>query len=58
MCRPVPCKQCGKITWSGCGQHVAAVKASVPPANWCAGHPKTERPTGPRRSWLGRIVGR
>lgn len=30
MCYPVTCKQCGKTTWAGCGQHVASVKASVP----------------------------
>lgn len=38
MCRPVACKTCKKTTWAGCGQHVAAVKAMVPPANWCDGH--------------------
>lgn len=37
MCRPVTCKQCGKTTWAGCGQHVAQVKASVPSGQWC-GH--------------------
>jgi hypothetical protein len=43
MCRPVPCKTCGKTTWSGCGQHVAQVKATVPAGQWCPGHPATER---------------
>lgn len=38
MCRPVRCKTCNKTTWAGCGQHVAAVKASVPPGQWCSGH--------------------
>ncbi|HHU38352.1 MAG TPA: hypothetical protein GXZ45_03595 [Propionibacterium sp.] len=38
MCRPVNCKQCGKTTWAGCGQHVASVKASVPAGQWCDGH--------------------
>ncbi len=23
MCYPVPCQVCGKITWDGCGEHVA-----------------------------------
>lgn len=46
MCRPVPCKTCGKTTWSGCGHHVDAVKASVPADQWCDGHPKTERSIG------------
>lgn len=37
MCRPVTCDVCGKTTWAGCGQHVDAVKAMVPPAQWCGG---------------------
>ncbi|MEX0426726.1 hypothetical protein AB3X52_03765 [Nocardioides sp. DS6] len=41
MCRPVRCKTCQKTTWAGCGQHVAAVKASVPADQWCSGHPKS-----------------
>lgn len=54
MCRPAPCKTCRKTTWSGCGQHVAAVRAMVPASNWCAGHPDTPRSTG----FLGRLLGR
>ena len=46
MCSPVKCKTCGKTTWSGCGQHVAAVKASVPKGQGCAGHPKSESAKG------------
>ena len=38
MCRPVTCKQCGKTTWAGCGQHIASVKAGVPAGQWCDGH--------------------
>ncbi len=38
MCRPVKCKQCQKTTWAGCGAHVDAVRASVPPDEWCEGH--------------------
>jgi hypothetical protein len=37
MCYPVTCPVCGKITWDGCGQHVDAVKASVPAEQWCGG---------------------
>lgn len=40
MCHPVRCRTCGKTTWAGCGAHVAAVQAMVPPAQWCAGHPE------------------
>lgn len=35
MCSPVTCRNCGKTTWSGCGQHVDAVKAMVPADQWC-----------------------
>ncbi|GIG53614.1 hypothetical protein [Demequina activiva] len=38
MCSPVTCRQCGKTTWTGCGQHVDAVKAKVPTDQWCGGH--------------------
>jgi hypothetical protein len=39
MCHAKRCGVCGKTTWSGCGRHVDAVKATVPAAQWCAGHP-------------------
>ena len=55
MCRTVKCKTCGKTTWSGCGQHVAQVKAGVPTTDWCAGHPKTPREGG---NIFGRLFGR
>lgn len=65
MCRPVRCKTCGKTTWAGCGQHVAQVKASVPPSQWCAGHERTsqqgtsqERGNQERGGLLGRIFRR
>ena len=41
MCYPVTCPVCGKITWDGCGQHVAEVKASVPAEQWCGGQHST-----------------
>jgi hypothetical protein len=53
MCRAVTCKQCGKTTWAGCGQHVEQVRRSVPAAQWCQGHPKQ-----PSRGGLfGRMFG-
>ncbi len=55
MCRPVRCKQCGKTTWAGCGMHVATVKASVAPIDWCGGHPRDS--AEPRRPLLRRIFG-
>ncbi|MDO5535606.1 MAG: hypothetical protein Q4F65_13275 [Propionibacteriaceae bacterium] len=38
MCRPVECKQCGKTTWAGCGEHIESVKVKVPADQWCDGH--------------------
>lgn len=35
MCSPVRCPQCGKTTWTGCGQHVEQLKASIPADQWC-----------------------
>ena len=35
MCSPAVCSQCGKITWSGCGQHAGQVLASVPEKKRC-----------------------
>ncbi|GAA3690230.1 hypothetical protein FB459_0360 [Yimella lutea] len=43
MCRPVKCKQCGRTTWAGCGQHVDQVKRAVPAGQWCAGHADASR---------------
>ena len=53
MCHPTTCATCGKITWKGCGQHVASVRSAVPPENWCDGHPNAGGD-----SWLKRIFGR
>ncbi|WP_125098853.1 hypothetical protein [Leucobacter chromiireducens] len=61
MCRPTTCSTCQRTTWAGCGQHVAAVKASVPRGEWCDGthspaeiaQAKAERP-----GFLGRLLGR
>jgi hypothetical protein len=56
MCRAVTCRECGKTTWAGCGQHIAKVEQKVPAADWC-GHPDG----GARRGGaglLGRIFGR
>jgi hypothetical protein len=54
MCRPAHCKTCGKTTWAGCGQHVAAVRARVPAAQWCPGHTKSEQ----TNRFLSRLLGR
>jgi len=54
MCRAVTCRICGKTTWSGCGRHVAQVRAGVPADNWCPGHRKAPREGG----MLSRLLGR
>jgi hypothetical protein len=35
MCSPVKCEQCGKVTWSGCGEHVDQVKSMFTEEEWC-----------------------
>ncbi len=35
MCSPARCSTCGKVTWSGCGEHVDAVMGDVPRAQQC-----------------------
>lgn len=35
MCSPIRCSSCGKVTWTGCGQHVDAVMADVPRNQQC-----------------------
>ncbi|QQM67674.1 hypothetical protein JG540_01965 [Actinomyces weissii] len=60
MCRPVTCKKCSKTTWAGCGQHVASVKAQVPPGQWCTcdrNAPKDGGATTSRGGFLSRLLG-
>lgn len=35
MCSPIRCNRCGKITWTGCGEHVDSVMAGIPTAERC-----------------------
>lgn len=51
MCSPTHCRTCSKTTWSGCGAHVAEVRAGIPHDQWCDGHAHqraqaTDRPNG------------
>ena len=57
MCSPVKCRQCGKTTWAGCGNHVEAVKRSVPAGQWCGGHQNTQAPSS-GAGIFGRLMGR
>lgn len=61
MCRPTRCRVCGKTTWAGCGQHVAAVKASVHRNDWCGGTHTAAEITAAKASrgtFLARLFGR
>lgn len=61
MCRPVRCKTCGGTTWAGCGQHIAAVKASVPADQWCDGkHSQAEiaEARATRGGFFSKVFGR
>ncbi len=35
MCSPIRCETCGKVTWTGCGQHIEEALAGVPQAERC-----------------------
>jgi hypothetical protein len=54
MCYPTTCRQCGRTTWAGCGEHVADVRRGVPADQWCDGHPDAQ----PGRGFLGRLLNR
>lgn len=46
MCSQVRCRKCGKVTWSGCGQHVSEVMRGVPKAQQCLGHANDPKEPG------------
>lgn len=54
MCRPVKCRNCGKTTWAGCGQHIDQVKATVPANRWCTCDSEKARKPGRFASLFGR----
>lgn len=61
MCRAVKCRTCGRTTWTGCGQHVQAVKTTVPPSEWCDGsHSRAELDAADanRSGFFSRMLGR
>lgn len=35
MCSPAVCRNCGKVTYTGCGQHVDEVMAGVAASRQC-----------------------
>ena len=56
MCRPATCRQCGKVTWAGCGQHVDEMMAGVPRDQQCTCAPEDKQSSG--RSFWSAITGR
>ena len=53
MCSRVTCSRCGKVTWSGCGRHVDAVMAGVPPERRCT-CPESAAPPARGGGWFSR----
>jgi hypothetical protein len=53
MCRRVTCRDCGKPTFAGCGNHVEAVLGDVPPKDRCrcAERAASEQPRPAKRPW-------
>ena len=35
MCSPALCRQCNKVTYTGCGSHAAQILAQYPPEQQC-----------------------
>lgn len=54
MCSPVQCRDCGKMTWTGCGNHVEQALRGVPHNNRCEGHIKQPGEGGFFSKLLGR----
>jgi hypothetical protein len=40
MCSQTTCKNCGKPTWKGCGQHIEQALANVPRDQRCSCTPE------------------
>ena len=57
MCRAAKCRECGKTTWAGCGQHITEVKRSVPSGQWCPGHEQRDGHSA-KKGLLRRLFGR
>jgi hypothetical protein len=58
VCYPVKCSVCGKTTWAGCGQHVEAVKRTVPASQWCPGHQGEESSSPSGGGFFARLFSR
>ncbi|WP_169734247.1 hypothetical protein [Hamadaea tsunoensis] len=54
MCRRVTCSNCGKATWSGCGEHIEEALAGVPESERCDGNCVPAAPAKSAFSFLRR----
>ena len=52
MCHRVTCRNCGKPTYRGCGQHVEQVLAGVPNSQRCDCDRTQQRPAWSMLAWL------
>jgi|688.fasta_scaffold09681_12 hypothetical protein len=58
MCSRVNCRKCGKVTYSGCGQHLDQVFAGVPQNQRCDCASKASSTNADKQSVLSKIFGR
>ena len=54
MCRRVTCRNCGKPTYAGCGQHVDQVLGGVPAKDRCSCSRDLAKPKSVFAKLLGR----
>ncbi len=54
MCRRATCRNCGRPTYAGCGQHVEPVLKGIPRSKRCACPRDMAKPVG----LLSRLLGR
>ena len=57
MCRQVTCRNCGKTTWAGCGQHVDQVMKGVPKAQRCTCTAAQKAAAQKQGGFLSRLFG-
>ena len=58
MCRPATCKDCGKTTWAGCGQHVDSVMRDVPVSQRCTCDRTKPKPAASGTGLFAKLFGR
>jgi len=57
MCSKTTCKQCGKPTWKGCGNHIEQALAGVPKNQRCTCTAESRASSG-NRGMFARVFGR